>query len=108
MAETEAGIQSAILDYLRLKGHFAVRVNTQGVPMWSEGKVKTLRGFRKSPMVGVADILGVKKGGQFFAIEVKKKGGKPSPEQVQFLKEVEARGGIALVAYSLDEVTNLL
>lgn len=106
MEPTEAQIQKAILDYLKLKGHFAIRVNTQGVPMWNEGG--RMKGFRPSPMKGVADILGVKKGGQFFAIEVKKKGGKPSPEQVQFLKEVEARGGIALVAYSLDEVTNLL
>lgn len=106
MAETEAGIQKAILDYLRLKGHFAVRVNTQGVPMWNEGK--RLKGFRPSPMKGVADILGVKKGGQFFAIEVKKSGGKPSPEQVHFLKEIESRGGIALVAYSLEEVTKIL
>lgn len=106
MAETEAGIQKAILDYLKLKGHFAIRVNTQGVPMWNEGN--RLKGFRPSPMKGVADILGVKKGGQFFAIEVKKKGNKPSPEQLKFLADVEKRGGIAMVAYNLEEVTKLL
>lgn len=104
--ETEASIQKAILDYLKLKGHFPIRINTQGVPMWNEGN--RLKGFRPSPMKGVADILGVTKKGQFFAIEVKKKGNKPSPEQIHFLKEVESRGGIAMVAYNLDDVIKTL
>jgi len=106
MEPTEAQIQKSILEYLEYKGHFAIRINTQGVPMWNEGN--RLKGFRPSPMKGVADILGVKKGGQFFAIEVKKKGNKASPEQLHFLAEVERRGGIAMVAYNLEEVIKLL
>lgn len=107
MEPTEAQIQKAILDYLKLAGHFAVRINTQGVPMWNEGG--RLKGFRKSPMVGVSDILGVQKNtGRFFAIEVKKKGGVVSPEQTTFIQEVQKRGGIGMVAYSLDDVTNIL
>jgi VRR-NUC domain len=106
MEPTEAEIQKSILEYLAYRGHFAIRINTQGVPMWSEGK--TLRGFRKSPMVGVSDILGVAKGGQFFAIEVKKKGGKATEEQLKFIDNVKKRGGIGLIAFSIDEVKPLL
>jgi RecB family endonuclease NucS len=76
-----------------------------GVPVWAkkDGQQQLLR-WRKSPMVGVADILGVSKLGQFFAIEVKRPGGEPSPEQIQFLNEVRQRKGIAIVADNLDDV----
>lgn len=90
-----------ILDYLRLRGHYPVRINTMGVPVW---KKKELVRWRKSPMRGVADILGVSKLGQFFAIEVKGPDGAPSDEQLKFLDEVRRRKGIAVLAYNLNDV----
>lgn len=42
--------------------------------------------------------------GRFIAIEVKKPGGKLTEKQEQFLHDVRAAGGIAFVAYSVDEV----
>lgn len=97
----EGGIQHAIMDYLRLKGHYPVRINTQGVPMWNGEEFK---GFRKSPMRGVADILGVSKFGQFFAIEVKRPDKNATLEQLEFLQEVRKRKGIAIVAKNLNDV----
>lgn len=105
---TEAQIQKQVLEYLTLRGHFAFRVNTMGVPMWDG---KSFKGFRPSPMKGVADILGVRgkpargvPAGQAFAIEVKDKKGKPSKEQVAFLEEVNRKGGLGIVARSIEDV----
>lgn len=39
----------------------------------------------------------------FTAVEVKRPGGKVTPEQQQFLSAVEAAGGVAVVAYEADE-----
>src|SRR5262245_42259025 len=98
----EADLQRTILDYLAIKGNFAIRVNTQGVPLWDRSGFK---GLRPSPMRGVSDILGVQKGtGRFFAIEAKDKYQKPTFEQLQFLEEVRKRGGIGIVAWSLEDV----
>lgn len=104
---SEASTQAAILEYLNMRGHFAVRINTMGVAKWN--KKKEFDGFRKSPMKGVSDILGVSRNtGKFFAIEVKKKYNKPSPEQITFIENVQSRGGIGIIAYSLDDVTEIL
>jgi hypothetical protein len=46
--------------------------------------------------------------GRFLAIEVKAPKGKVSPHQEAFLKEIEERGGLALVAHSVDEVQQAL
>lgn len=63
--------------------------------------------FRKknSPYArkGVSDILGIWDG-QPLAIEVKSAKGRLSPEQKTFIDDFSARGGIAFVAKSVDEV----
>lgn len=52
---------------------------------------------------GVPDILAVISG-RFVAIEVKAPGGKPSKLQLAQLRRIEAAGGIAILAESVDEV----
>jgi hypothetical protein len=52
---------------------------------------------------GVSDLL-VCYQGRFIAIEVKRPGGRVSPEQERFLERVRAAGGIGLVAYGVDDV----
>jgi hypothetical protein len=42
--------------------------------------------------------------GRFWAIEVKKPGGKPSSDQISFLNLVRANNGIGIVAHSIDDV----
>ncbi len=56
---------------------------------------------------GISDLL-VCGEGKFIAIEVKKPGGRISPLQEQFLNDVRAAGGIAFVAYSIDDVVRRL
>jgi len=52
---------------------------------------------------GTPDILCVING-RFVAIEVKRPGGKPSKLQLAQLKRIEAAGGIAFIAESVDDV----
>lgn len=58
---------------------------------------------------GVADILGIV-GGRPLAIEVKHKAGRKGPTEFQtrFLEQFEDAGGIAFVAYSIDDVADRL
>lgn len=57
---------------------------------------------------GMADLHGMLTGGRYFALEVKKPGEKPSPEQDAFLESVRSAGGIAAVVYGVAEIQNLL
>jgi len=52
---------------------------------------------------GISDIIGCYKG-RYFAIEVKRPGGKPTSFQEKFLENVKRAGGIAIVARSVDDV----
>lgn len=57
---------------------------------------------------GIADLL-VCMDGRFIAIEVKRPGiGVLTPIQEQFLKDVRTAGGIAFVAYSVEDVVDNL
>lgn len=56
---------------------------------------------------GVSDIIGCHNG-QFFAIEVKRPGGKPSMYQEHFIERVKEAGGIAFVAWSAEDVVKAL
>ena len=55
-----------------------------------------------SPL-GIADILGIYKG-KFLAIEAKAPHGKLSPHQERFLSIIREQGGIAILAYSVEDV----
>jgi hypothetical protein len=46
--------------------------------------------------------------GRFLAIEVKRPGNKPTPEQQQFIDTINEAGGLAFVARSVEEVDNTL
>jgi hypothetical protein len=52
---------------------------------------------------GISDILGIYRG-RFLAIEVKRPGGKLTPDQQRFLDRVKIEGGISFVARSVDDV----
>ena len=94
-------IQTQILDYLRTLHFFCWRNNTRCLRVGGR-----LMQFGK---VGSADILGIlKPSGRFLAIEVKKPGEKPSDEQIAFLWAIRDAGGVAIVAYSLDDVRKVL
>lgn len=92
----EKETQKEIISFLRLKGFYVFKVPNVGVHI----------GNRYIPAIGkgIADIIGVAPGGRFCAFEVKRNGGRVSPEQRTFLEEVGKRGGYAAVVYSLDDI----
>lgn len=97
--ETEQGIQKAIIDYLRLKKYVVFKANS------TQFGIRNNKPFAfPNPQKGVADIISCSTKGRFVAIEVKKKGGRATEEQLEFLERVKANGGIGILAYSLDDV----
>ncbi len=94
----EKEIQKDILVYLQLEGIYAWTNKTQG----TYDPIR--KAFRaNNTKKGVGDILALVGHGRFTSIEVKRKGGKVSPEQKAFIKDITDRGGIAFVAYSVKD-----
>ena len=120
----ETATVRAILDYLRLRGILAFRMNSRVVML--PGKGGKQRPYRMGGVKGMADVLFLAPWctctensapnyslhgcapkyhvGRFGAIEVKSATGKPTPEQTAFLAAVVKAGGIAFVARSVKEV----
>ena len=92
----EGEVQRQILEYLEARRFYAWRSNTGRRGGVSYGKV------------GSADILGILPDGRFLAIEVKGPGGKASIDQLQFLGDIAKNGGVAFVAFSVDDVARHL
>lgn len=97
----EKDIQKGILQYLDVKRIFAWRNNTGG-GYQSNPSGKSY--FVRFSVKGAPDIIGIMPNGKFLAIEVKRPGQLPSEDQLWFLKEVASKGGVAIVASSIDEV----
>ena len=57
---------------------------------------------------GMSDILGMLKGGRLIAIECKSRTGKVQQHQQDFLDLINAGGGLAFVARSVEEVISKL
>lgn len=72
------------------------------------GKFRPLNGPQdrviQSAPPGTPDLLGVIKPGTALAIEVKDAKGRQRPEQVAFQKAWESRGGLYILARSVDDV----
>jgi hypothetical protein len=80
----------------QLKASIRQLLNTVGIFHFN-----VLQGLGCYP--GISDILGVYRG-TFLAIEIKAPRGHASPLQIEFLKRVKEEGGIAILAYSVDDV----
>ena len=99
ITERESDVLAACLQYLNLVGVFAWRQNQGAIPL-KDGGYRRFVGLR-----GVADILGiVPRRGSLLAVEVKRPGQRPRPEQAAFLKRVNALGGVALCVHSVREL----
>lgn len=105
MKPTEKEIENSILHYLQLKKIFAWKNDTTGI--YSEKRGAFIKRHSKFHMTGQSDILGIFNG-QMLAIEVKRKGNKPTPNQVEFLEKVNEQGGIGFVAYGIEDVEKYL
>lgn len=90
--QPEAKLKKRIKDFLESEGALVVAIHGGGDP------------FQE---VGISDLLACFKG-RFIAVEVKQPGEKPSPMQSRFLRRVSDAGGIAIVAYSVQDVADVL
>jgi hypothetical protein len=115
MPLAESTIQRQIIDYLKMllaRGAVAwfCRVNG-GAALYDRQTVwnytLTLPGFENAHD-GYSDLHGMLSDGRYFAIEVKRKGKKPTKPQRRFLDAVRNGNGIAVVAYRFEDVQTAL
>jgi Holliday junction resolvase len=86
-----------IIEYLTLQGHYVFRQNNIPTKRRSNTTHK-----------GVADIMGCTKKGIALAVEVKIDKDKQSSYQIEFEKQYKKRGGIYIIAKTLEDVTKIL
>lgn len=104
MSQSEASIQSAIRLALGQRDDvMLLRINV--------GKFRPLHGDQdraiQSAPPGTPDLLGVWDG-KALAIEVKNAKGRQRPEQVAFQKAWQARGGVYILARSVEDVIRII
>lgn len=101
----ETEIVNSCISYLNIAGHYVWRNNSGFFKHDYTTKAGiNKRSIMRAGMKGSSDILGVSKSGRFIAIECKRKGNTPTPQQTVFLDEIKQRGGYAVVAYSIDDL----
>ena len=99
----ETHLVKQIIEYLNYRGHLVDRTQSGMIRGDYKGKGWAVKLSRS----GTADITGCSKDGRFIAVECKIAPNKPTELQKAYLAKIKKRGGIALVAYSLDDVANL-
>lgn len=99
---TEQDILSLIRLALSERGIISWRNNTGAL------KDKDGRLIRYGLCPGSSDIIGIMPDGRFLAIEVKKPGKKPTPEQLNFIEAIRRHGGIAGVVHGVEDLAGLL
>jgi hypothetical protein len=93
----ENRVKAEVLKYLKLR-RIKAWSNPSGAVRIRPGK------FMSFGLKGSADILGCLPDGRFLAVECKAEHGRLSPEQRQFLTDVKAQGGLAIVARSYRDI----
>ena len=100
----ERDVLRAILAELRRLGCVAERIDVQGKISWgADGTGKLV----SSQMIGLPDIIGCKNG-RFLALEVKRKGGRVSGDQVGALQRLQHAGALFAIACGVVEIEGWL
>jgi hypothetical protein len=99
----EADLLKLILDWLALHRIFHWRCNTGAFA----GEYKGKRRFIRFGVQGVPDIIGCFRG-RMFGIECKAQGNDQSQKQRIFQSDLESAGGLYVLAYALEDVTERL
>lgn len=97
---TESQLQASIIKLLRKHGYIVLRTNAGLINI--DGRWINLGEKDR------ADLHACGPGGLFIAIEVKRKGNKPTPGQLKYLEEVKATGGFAFWADDIKTVKEML
>jgi hypothetical protein len=93
----ENKVKAEVLKYLEVR-QIKAWSNSSGVVQIRPGK------FMSFGLKGSSDILGILPGGRFLAVEVKALEGRLSSEQREFLADIKALGGMAVVARSYRDI----
>ena len=101
MVTPEGRVLAGCLKYLNQTGIYSWR-NSTGAVRIAPGR------FIRFGKVGSSDIIGCLPGGRFLAVEVKAQGGRLSPEQKQFLADVQELGALALVVRGWQELDDAM
>lgn len=105
----EHQIQQEIINYLKFRGWYVMRLNSGRMPYTYKGKQKFMMLAEK----GTPDILAFKKAiwdGEFegdaelYFIEVKRQGNKPTALQLAKMRELEEYGAQCICVHSLEEL----
>lgn len=91
------GLTQAIIKYLTLKGHFATRTSSAGRYLTKEKKW-----IPSTTKKGYPDITAIIDG-KTLAIEVKVNRDKMSEAQLKVKAEIEAAGGLYIIAKTFDD-----
>ncbi len=92
---------STAIEILTMFGFVAWRCNA--------GKVPTKGGWMHLAHKGVSDVFGFHQlTGLIAAVECKTDKDKPRPEQIDFLNKVERVGGMAVVAWTEEDLLNAI
>lgn len=111
----ESDLLAACLQWLQMQGVWCWRQNQGAIPL-RNGGYRRFVGLK-----GVADILGILPQtvcltgeaepvtfGNLLAVETKRPGEKPRPEQQAFLERVNALGGVGVCVHSVEELERSL
>ena len=101
----EQDLKKLVVEYLNRQGHYVWPTNA-GMAFFYDKNGR--RSVFRSGFKGLADVVGMINGGKFLAIELKVGYNKPSDDQKAFLWKVNEMGGVAFVAYSLEEVIQIM
>lgn len=96
----EAQVQKAVLDWLRIQGYFAVRLNNIPTPTASGGfRPVAMRGLPDAHVDVVVDGLPIS-----VWVEFKNEKGRLSPHQKSVMEAIGLYGGFYFVVRSIDEM----
>jgi len=102
---SENAVVSEILEYLNWKGIYAW--HNKNISTY-DPRTNRFRRFGKYQISGVSDILGILKNGKMLCIECKTGYNKASNMQREFINNINKNGGVAFVAYGIEDVEKYL
>lgn len=103
----ESDILKAVMQAVRLHPKVAI-VWRQNSGTFKVGGEESKRYVRANSQRGMSDVMGTLKDGRTLAIEVKSRMGVLQQHQKDFLDKINAAGGLAFVARSVDDVLKAL
>jgi len=98
MKTPERAVLRACLDYLRVRHHLVARINNGAFQTKGGGFV------RCTDVPGIADIMGITFDGKALAVECKSDTGRLSRAQEIFKAAWIARGGVYVLARSVEDL----